>query len=116
MLLQDAEALLRIAREIGPLQVILAGKAHPQDNIGFTYINEMLDKIDELNKVYEQLKIVVLENYDIFLAKMLVSSVDVWLNNTLPPFEASGTSGMKAIINGVVQLTTLDGWVVEGTG
>ncbi len=113
MLLQDAEVLLRIAREIGPLQVILAGKAHPQDNIGFTYINEMLDKIDELNKVYEQLKIVVLENYDISLAKMLVSSVDVWLNNPLPPFEASGTSGMKAILNGVLQLTTLDGWVVE---
>ena len=55
----------------------------------------------------------MLENYDIALAKMLISSVDVWLNNPLPPFEASGTSGMKAILNGVVQVSTLDGWVVE---
>src|SRR3989339_499201 len=55
----------------------------------------------------------MLENYEIALAKMLTSSVDVWLNNPLPPFEASGTSGMKAIQNGVIQLSTLDGWVVE---
>src|SRR6185295_4648192 len=50
---------------------------------------------------------------DTFFGKLLASSVDVWLNNPLPPFEASGTSGMKAILNGVLQLTTLDGWVVE---
>ena len=55
----------------------------------------------------------MLENYDTFLGKILSNSVDVWLNNPLPPFEASGTSGMKAILNGVLQLSTLDGWVVE---
>jgi starch phosphorylase len=54
----------------------------------------------------------MLENYDIFFGKMLTNSVDIWLNNPLPPFEASGTSGMKAILNGVVQLSTLDGWIV----
>ena len=100
-------------QKYGPIQIIFAGKAHPQDNLGFTYINEMLDKIDTLTGVYEHLKIIMLENYEIALAKMLISSVDVWLNNPLPPFEASGTSGMKAILNGVVQVSTLDGWVVE---
>jgi starch phosphorylase len=54
-----------------------------------------------------------LENYDTYFGKLLTSSVDIWLNNPLPPFEASGTSGMKAILNGVLQLSTLDGWVVE---
>jgi starch phosphorylase len=74
----------------------------------------MLDKVDALaNKPYDILKIVILENYDIFLGKLLTSSVDLWLNNPYPPFEASGTSGMKAMLNGVVQLSTLDGWVVE---
>ena len=55
----------------------------------------------------------ILENYDTYFGKLLSNSVDVWLNNPLPPFEASGTSGMKAILNGVVQCSTLDGWVVE---
>ena len=55
----------------------------------------------------------ILENYDTYFGKLLTNSVDVWLNNPLPPFEASGTSGMKAILNGVVQCSTLDGWVVE---
>jgi len=113
MILQDVKRLLDIAERFGPIQIIFAGKAHPMDNLGFTYINEMLDKVDELNKKYDNLKIIMLENYEIFLAKMLTSSVDVWLNNPLPPFEASGTSGMKAILNGVIQLTTLDGWIQE---
>jgi starch phosphorylase len=72
-----------------------------------------MNTIDGLSKEFENLRIVMLENYDIFFGKLLTSCVDVWLNNPLPPFEASGTSGMKAILNGVVQLTTLDGWVVE---
>jgi starch phosphorylase len=113
LILQDTEQLINIAKNAGPLQIILAGKAHPKDNLGFTYINELLDKVDTLVDVYDKLKIVILENYDIYLGKMLTSGVDVWLNNPLPPFEASGTSGMKAILNAVVQLTTLDGWVVE---
>jgi starch phosphorylase len=113
LILQDINRLVKIAKEIGPIQIILAGKAHPNDNLGFTYINEMLDKVDKLNAYYDFLKIIVLENYDIFMGKILTSSVDVWLNNPLPPFEASGTSGMKAVLNGVLQMTTIDGWVAE---
>ncbi|MFA6357960.1 MAG: alpha-glucan family phosphorylase [Candidatus Omnitrophota bacterium] len=115
LILHDISRLVRIARDVGPLQIILAGKAHPNDNLGFTYINEMLDKVDRLDVDYKKLKIIVLENYDISLAKMLTSGVDVWLNNPLPPFEASGTSGMKAILNGILQMTTVDGWVAEVT-
>ena len=115
LILYDISRLIRIAEKIGPLQIILAGKAHPNDNLGFTYINEMLDKVDKLNEDYGKLKIIVLENYDISLGKMLTSSVDVWLNNPLPPFEASGTSGMKAILNAVLQMSTVDGWVAEVT-
>lgn len=114
LILQDIERLISIAAKVGPLQIILAGKAHPNDNLGFTFINEMLDKVDKLgDKNYDILKIVILENYDIYLGHLLTSGVDLWLNNPYPPFEASGTSGMKAIFNGVVQLTTSDGWVVE---
>lgn len=113
LIVQDVERLIGIAKKYGPLQIVFAGKAHPQDNLGFTFINEMLDTIDGLADVYDLLKIVMLENYEISLAKILTSGVDVWLNNPLPPFEASGTSGMKAVLNGVIQLSTLDGWVVE---
>jgi starch phosphorylase len=115
LILHDISRLVRIAQKFGPLQIILAGKAHPNDNLGFTYINEMLDKVDKLNADYDKLKIIVLENYDISLGKKLTSGVDVWLNNPLPPFEASGTSGMKAILNGVLQMSTVDGWVAEAT-
>jgi starch phosphorylase len=113
LILHDISKLMRIAEEVGPLQIILAGKAHPNDNLGFTYINEMLDKVDGLSENYDKLKIIFLENYDISFGKLLTSSVDVWLNNPLPPFEASGTSGMKAILNGVLQMSTVDGWVAE---
>jgi glycogen phosphorylase len=116
LILYDINRLIRIAEKVGPLQIILAGKAHPNDNLGFTYINEMLDKVDKLNEDYGKLKIIVLENYDISLGRMLTSSVDVWLNNPLPPFEASGTSGMKAILNAVLQMSTVDGWMAEVTG
>jgi starch phosphorylase len=113
MIFQDVNRLIEIAKKYGPLQIIFAGKAHPQDNLGFTYINEMLEKIDGLTQVYDALKIIMLENYEINHAKMLTSGVDTWLNNPLPPFEASGTSGMKAILNGVIQMSTLDGWVAQ---
>ncbi len=113
LILQDIQKLIEIAKARGPVQVIFAGKAHPKDNLGFININQILEKVDSITGVYDYLKIILLENYDISLAKMLVSSVDVWLNNPLPPFEASGTSGMKAILNGVLQLSTVDGWVFE---
>ncbi|MGA2775829.1 MAG: alpha-glucan family phosphorylase [Candidatus Omnitrophota bacterium] len=113
LILHDVKRLLGIAKKTGPVQVILAGKAHPNDNLGGTYVNEILDTIDSLSEFYDALKIIALENYDISMAKVLTCGVDVWLNNPLPPFEASGTSGMKAILNGVLQVSTLDGWVAE---
>ncbi|MDD3375558.1 MAG: alpha-glucan family phosphorylase [Candidatus Omnitrophica bacterium] len=113
LILHKIERLIKIAETIGPIQIILAGKAHPNDNIGGAHIDEILDQIDTLNQHKKLIKVLILENYDTYFGKLLTSSVDVWLNNPLPPFEASGTSGMKAIANGVLQLTTLDGWVVE---
>ena len=113
LILQDVDRLISFTKEIGPLQIIIAGKAHPNDNLGRTYVNDILDKIDSLSDSYPELKIIALENYDISIARLLTSGVDVWLNNPLPPFEASGTSGMKAILNGVLQISTCDGWVVE---
>lgn len=113
MIFSDAQRLIDIAQRIGPIQIIFAGKAHPKDDLGFTFINEMLDKVDTLTGAYDVLKIIMLENYEITLARLLTSGVDVWLNNPLPPFEASGTSGMKAILNAVIQISTFDGWMAE---
>jgi len=113
LILEYPEKLLELADKIGPIQLIFAGKAHPNDSVGAGNIQELLTNIDNLVKDSDLIKVIFLENYDIYLGNLLTSSVDVWLNNPLPPFEASGTSGMKAILNGVVQLSTLDGWVVE---
>ncbi len=113
LIFQDPQRLLSIAKNIGELQIIIAGKAHPADDLAGTYIDEMMNTIDGLNKEFKHIRILMLENYDIFFGKLLTSSVDIWLNNPLPPFEASGTSGMKAILNGVLQLTTLDGWIAD---
>ncbi len=113
LLFHDIEAVLELARKIGPIQIVYAGKAHPNDNIGAAHIQDILSHIDKLNDQYDIIKVLILENYDTYFGKLLSNSVDVWLNNPLPPFEASGTSGMKAILNGVLQLSTLDGWVVE---
>ena len=113
LILRKPERLVDIARKYGRIQILMAGKAHPQDNLGFTFIRELMDKIDALYEYRQYIRIAMLENYDTYFGKLLTNTVDVWLNNPLPPFEASGTSGMKAILNGVLQLTTLDGWVVE---
>ncbi len=113
LILQDAHRIVEMAKRLGPIQIIFAGKAHPKDDLGFTYVNDMLTAIDSLEHDRDVLRVMMLENYDTSLGKLLTTSVDIWLNNPLPPFEASGTSGMKAILNGVLQLSTLDGWVVE---
>ncbi|MEA3226633.1 MAG: alpha-glucan family phosphorylase, partial [Planctomycetota bacterium] len=113
LIFHNVERILQIAYEVGPIQIILAGKAHPNDDIGSAHIEEILDHIDQLNEHRGVIKVLILENYDTYFGKLLTNSVDVWLNNPLPPFEASGTSGMKAILNGVLQVSTLDGWVVE---
>jgi starch phosphorylase len=113
LIFHNVEQIIRLAYDIGPLQIIMAGKAHPNDNIGAAHIDEILDHIDQLNQHRKVIRVMILENYDTYFGKLLTNSVDIWLNNPLPPFEASGTSGMKAILNGVLQLSTLDGWVVE---
>ena len=113
LLLQDPNYLQSIAKNFGPLQIVIAGKAHPADVPASIHMDEMLKKITQLSGEKKILRICFLENYDTYFAKILTGGVDVWLNNPLPPFEASGTSGMKAIHNGTLQLSTLDGWVVE---
>lgn len=111
LLLQDPERLLAIAAQVGPLQVVYAGKAHPQDAEGKKLI-ERIFQIQESLK--DRVKIAYLENYEMDLARNITSGVDVWLNTPEPPLEASGTSGMKAALNGVPSLSVMDGWWVEG--
>ena len=94
-----------------PVQFIFAGKAHPNDTAG----QEMIKRIVEVSKKPEFIgKILFLQNYDMELAKNMVHGVDIWLNNPARPMEASGTSGMKAVMNGVLHFSVLDGWWVEG--
>ncbi len=107
----DPEKLLRITREQGPLQLVMAGKAHPQDEPGKQLIREIFTARKRLR---ESLKIVYLENYDINLGGLLTAGVDLWLNTPTRPLEASGTSGMKAAHNGVPNFSILDGWWIEG--
>jgi starch phosphorylase len=111
LLFQDIERLKRIAASAGLFQVIYAGKAHPQDQGGKELIRRVFQVKEALNK---EIKIAYLENYDMELGKMMTSGVDLWLNTPQPPLEASGTSGMKAALNGVPSLSVLDGWWIEG--
>jgi starch phosphorylase len=110
LLFSDLEKLKKINRK-GRMQVIFAGKAHPKDWSGKQLIEEIYDHIKKLESV---IKIVYLEDYGMQMAAKLTSGVDVWLNTPLPPFEASGTSGMKAAHNGVINFSVLDGWWIEG--
>jgi starch phosphorylase len=102
---------LRKASERGTVQLIFAGKAHPRDVAGKELIKEIYGYKNQLK---DEIKVVYLENYNMEMASHLTSGVDVWLNTPLPPFEASGTSGMKAAHNGVVNFSVLDGWWTEG--
>jgi starch phosphorylase len=111
LLIQDIPRLKRIAGKIGPLQVIYAGKAHPHDQSGKELIQRIIRAREAL---LPEVKLIYLEDYDTALALLLVSGVDVWLNTPEPPLEASGTSGMKAALNGVPTLSILDGWWIEG--
>ena len=108
----DVDRLRDVAKRAGPLQFVFAGKAHPQDADGKAVIRRIFDAAAVLGDA--TLRIVYLENYEIGLAQRLVAGVDLWLNTPRPPLEASGTSGMKAALNGVPSLSTLDGWWVEG--
>ena len=93
-----------------PFQLVIAGKAHPNDQLGKDLIAEINGHSTELGS---DLPVAFLPNYDLVIARTLVAGVDVWLNTPLPPMEASGTSGMKAALNGVLNLSVLDGWWIE---
>ncbi len=111
LIFKDLPRLLAISAQTGPLQLVFAGKAHPKDTGG----KELIERISAVARVVQsQIPIIYLENYDMEIAKRLVSGVDVWLNTPQRPLEASGTSGMKAAHNGVPSFSTPDGWWIEG--
>ena len=111
LIFNDIERLKRIAAEVGPIQLIYAGKAHPHDKGGKELVQRIFKAKDALAG---SIRVVYLPNYDWELGKMMTSGVDVWLNTPKPPLEASGTSGMKAALNGVPSLSIMDGWWIEG--
>jgi len=112
LLFRDLDRLSRIVNNPSrPVQFIFAGKAHPRDKAG----QDLIKYIVEISRRPEfRGKIVFLENYDMSVAKKLVQGVDIWLNTPTRPLEASGTSGMKAAMNGVMNFSVLDGWWCEG--
>ena len=111
MLFSNLDLLKRLALEVGPVQVILGGKAHPRDEGG----KELIRRVSRAGEALKgAVQMVYPEEYDLDLAAYLVAGVDVWLNTPQPPYEASGTSGMKAAMNGVPSLSVLDGWWIEG--
>ncbi|MDR3792645.1 MAG: alpha-glucan family phosphorylase [Terracidiphilus sp.] len=112
LLFSDPERLLEIASKAGGLQILYAGKAHPQDVPGKALIQKVVGEAAKLSG--NGLRIVYLENYDWELGAALTAGVDVWVNTPKRPYEASGTSGMKAALNGVPSLSILDGWWIEG--
>ena len=112
LLFTDLERLSKIVNNPDyPVQFLFAGKAHPADGAG----QGLIKRIFEISQRPEFLgKIIFLENYDMQLARRLVSGVDIWLNTPTRPMEASGTSGEKALMNGVINFSVLDGWWLEG--
>lgn len=107
----DLDRLRAISRDAGRLQFVFAGKAHPGDGVG----REMIHHVHEAARALgNDLPVIYLEDYDMRLGALLTAGVDLWLNTPRQPLEASGTSGMKAALNGVPSLSILDGWWVEG--
>ena len=112
LLLRDQERLRRLLEDTHhPVQIIFAGKAHPADHEGKELIKSI---VNFARNPAVRRRILFIENYDMQVARMLVQGVDVWLNTPRRPYEASGTSGMKAAANGVLNCSVLDGWWVEG--
>lgn len=107
----DLDRLKQIVAQAGRLQIVFAGKAHPRDHDGKEVIRQIHAMREALNGV---IPVAYLANYDMAVARQVCAGVDVWLNTPIPPMEASGTSGMKAAINGVPSLSVLDGWWIEG--
>lgn len=111
LLFTDLDRLRKIVELSGPMQIVCSGKAHPRDEAGKELIAEI---VDAGNKLRGAVDVVFVEGYDLALAKQLCAGSDVWLNTPERPHEASGTSGMKAALNGVPSLSILDGWWIEG--
>jgi starch phosphorylase len=111
LVFSDLDRLEAIAREGWPLQFVFAGKAHPNDVAGKAIIERIFEA---RNSLAGKIPVVYLEDHDMNLGRLLCSGVDLWLNNPQMPQEASGTSGMKAALNGVPSLSVLDGWWPEG--
>ena len=108
LLLRDPDRLARILNDPDrPVQILYAGKAHPKDDAGKQLIQTIINLAERPE--FRQ-KLVFLENYDMAVARYMVQGCDIWLNTPLRPLEASGTSGMKALANGVLNVSTLDGW------
>jgi starch phosphorylase len=112
LLFHDPKRLARLAKKIGGLQILFAGKAHPADVAGKGLIRDVFEAAASLKA--SGVRILYLENYDWELGGLLTQGVDVWVNTPRRPYEASGTSGMKAALNGVPSLSVLDGWWIEG--
>jgi starch phosphorylase len=111
LLFHNPERLKTIAHNVGPLQMVYGGKAHPRDEGGKDLIRSVFRGAAS---VAEGIRVVYVENYDMRWGQLITSGVDLWLNNPMRPQEASGTSGMKAALNGVPSFSILDGWWVEG--
>ncbi len=109
LLFRDLERLKKIGK--GKIQIIYAGKAHPRDNDGKKNIERVFEVARQLE---DDITVLYLENYNMDVAGLMVGGVDVWLNTPMRPREASGTSGMKASHNGVLNFSVLDGWWIEG--
>ncbi|NYT02196.1 MAG: alpha-glucan family phosphorylase, partial [Methanosarcinales archaeon] len=111
-ILKDLDRLRRIMNDQDrPVQIVFAGKAHPADDAGKQIIQEVFSAARDPGFGG---RLAFVEDFDEQLAQYMVHGVDLWLNNPLPPLEACGTSGMKATMNGVPQLSILDGWWIEG--
>jgi glycogen phosphorylase len=112
LLFSQPERIVELADKFGGLQILYAGKAHPADDPGKALIRRVVEIAKGLDSV--RLHIIYLENYEWILGGLLTGGVDLWLNNPKRPYEASGTSGMKAALNGIPSLSVLDGWWIEG--
>jgi starch phosphorylase len=111
LMFTDPTRLADMATSVGPIQIVFGGKAHPNDTGG----KDLIRRIHEAAAALQgRVTVVYVENYEMEIAAKIVAGVDLWLNNPMKPLEASGTSGMKAAMNGVPSLSVLDGWWIEG--